>query len=163
MQLGSIGAFLVLEESAHANARGAQAYARLAAVASDHATRRPGETTASLARMWETIAPSVLTDRAAFISGATGFEPATAEERAFLERHAGLAVRATATHLGHGIEPQFPLNIALAAICINRGRLFPPCDKSGFERDMDGALGQVIVTSVGYWRGEGLALVEAVR
>ena len=41
--------------------------------------------------------------------------PATSEERAFLQNHATLPVRATGTHLGHGLEPQFPANIALAA------------------------------------------------
>jgi hypothetical protein len=30
------------------------------------------------------------------------------------------------------------------------------------ERAMDTPLAQVVVTSVGHWRGEGLALIEAV-
>ena len=100
---------------------------------------------------------------AAVISGATGLEPATAEERAFLGRHAGLAVRATGTHLGHALEPQFPANIALATMALQRGQLFPPGDVSGFERPMEAPLRQVVVTSVGHWRGECLALVEAIE
>jgi 3-oxoacyl-[acyl-carrier-protein] synthase II len=52
------------------------------------------------------------------------------------------------------------MNIALAAMAVNRGSLFPPI--GGFERPMDGALHQAMVTCVGHWRGEGLALVEAV-
>jgi 3-oxoacyl-[acyl-carrier-protein] synthase II len=94
------------------------------------------------------------------ISGATGAEPATAEEKAFLEGHSDLPVRATGTLIGHGVEPQMVMNIALAAMAVNRGSLFPP--SGGFERPMDGALHQAMVTCVGHWRGEGLALVEAV-
>ena len=98
----------------------------------------------------------------AIISGATGIEPITSEERAFLAGHSGIAVRATGSHLGHGIEPQFPMNIALAAMALQRGALFPPCDASGIEQSMDGPLRQVMVTSIGHRRGESLALVEAV-
>jgi 3-oxoacyl-[acyl-carrier-protein] synthase II len=45
---------------------------------------------------------------------------------------------------------------------VNRGKLFPPCGGADFERPMDGPLRQVVVTGIGHWRGEGLALVEAV-
>ena len=99
---------------------------------------------------------------AAVISGATGANPATAEERAFLEKHGELAVRATGSYLGHGLEPQFPMNLALATIALQHGTLFPPCDASGLEKPMSGALDQVVVTAVGHWRGEGLALVQKV-
>jgi 3-oxoacyl-[acyl-carrier-protein] synthase II len=53
------------------------------------------------------------------------------------------------------------MNVALAAIAVSRGNLYPPADDSGVERAMQGPLSQAIVTSVGHWRGEGLALVEA--
>ena len=99
---------------------------------------------------------------AAVLSGATGANPATAEERHFLELHADLAVRATGSYLGHGLEPQFPMNIALATVALGHGSLFPPCDSTGLERPMTGDLTQVLVTGVGHWRGEGLALVERV-
>ena len=52
--------------------------------------------------------------------------------------------------------------LALAAITLRQGKLFAPCDKAGVEQPMEGPLAQVLVTSVGHWRGEGLALVEAV-
>jgi 3-oxoacyl-[acyl-carrier-protein] synthase II len=55
------------------------------------------------------------------------------------------------------------MNIALAALAIGCGKLFAPCDGSGFEAQYEDALDRVIVTSVGHFRGEGLALVEAVR
>ena len=95
------------------------------------------------------------------ISGASGTAPATAEERAFLAQHQDIAVRATGTYVGHAFEPQFLMNVALAAIAVSRGSLFPPGDDSGVERAMEGPLTQAVVTSVGHWRGEGLALVEA--
>jgi 3-oxoacyl-[acyl-carrier-protein] synthase II len=99
---------------------------------------------------------------AAVISGASGLEPATSAERAFLEAQPGLAVRATGTHLGHGLEAQFVMNVALAAIAAKHGALFPSTDHSGLEHGRDGPLRQVVVTSIGHWRGEGLALIEAV-
>ena len=52
---------------------------------------------------------------------------ATAEERHFSSQHPDLAVRATGSYLGHGLEPQFPMNIALATVALGHGSLFPPC------------------------------------
>ena len=70
-------------------------------------------------------------------------------------------MRATGTHIGHGVEPQFAMNIALAAIAVSAARCLPPrCDR--VRATDDGALTQAVVTGVGHWRGEGLALVEAV-
>ena len=158
--LASLGAFLVLEERGHAERRGAQPLARLSTVESAWSHREPGAIDATLARMWDAL-PSDGAG-AAVLSGATGAEPATGEERDFLKAR-GLPVRATGTHVGHGMEPQFPMNIALAALAVAHGKLFPPCDGSGVEASYEGALDRVIVTSVGHFRGEGLALVEAVR
>jgi 3-oxoacyl-[acyl-carrier-protein] synthase II len=160
---GSIGAFVVLEEKAHAQARGAAPFARLLAVLSGHTRRTPGAITAMLEELWGGIAGRLQTQGLAIVSGATGAEPATAEERAFLEARPGIAIRTTGSHLGHGVEAQFPMNVALAALALQHGRLFPTCDPTGFERAMEAPLRQVAVTSVGHWRGEGLALLEAVR
>jgi len=55
------------------------------------------------------------------------------------------------------------MNIALGALAVNRGKLFPPCGGSAFERAMDGTLTHAVITGVGHWRGEGLALVEAIH
>jgi 3-oxoacyl-[acyl-carrier-protein] synthase II len=158
--LGSMGAFLVLESAEHARARDAKPLARLAAIVAARSDRKPGAVTASLGRLWEALAPALRGRSAAFISGATGAEPATGEERAFLQAHSELAVRATGTHLGHGVEPQFAINIALAALAVRQEKLFASSDP--FERAMDGTLTQAVVTGVGHWRGEGLALVEAI-
>jgi 3-oxoacyl-[acyl-carrier-protein] synthase II len=160
--LGSLGAFLVLESRAHAEARGAKPMARLTTVMSDRSNRTPGAAAAALGRMWQSLAQRLRPGSYAVISGATGVEPATSEERTFLASHPEIAVRATGTYLGHGMEPQFVMNVALAAIGVRRGNLFPPGDKSGVERVMEGPVSQAVVTSVGHWRGEGLGLVEAV-
>ncbi len=159
--LGSFGAFLVLEERAHAEARGAKRMARLSAVLSDRCNRQPGQVTATLERLWQNLAGRLAAGRYAVISGASGAEPATAEERAFLAQHPDVPVRATGTFIGHADEPKFPMNVALAALAINRGILFPPCDESGVERPMTSGLAQAVVTSVGHAWGEGVALVEA--
>jgi 3-oxoacyl-[acyl-carrier-protein] synthase II len=58
------------------------------------------------------------------------------------------------------MEPQFAMNVALAATVVSRGKLFPPVDKTGVESPAYDTVSQVVVTSVGHWRGEGLALVE---
>jgi 3-oxoacyl-[acyl-carrier-protein] synthase II len=158
--LGSIGAFLVIESRAHAGARGAKPLARISAVISDHAKRTPGAVTQSLNALWDKLKDRIEPKSAAAISGATGAEPATAEERAFLDAHGDLAVRATGSYLGHGLEPTFSMNIALATLALQHNGLFAPCDTSGFEKPMQAPLKQVLVTGVGHWRGEGLALVE---
>lgn len=159
--LGSLGAFLVIEARDHAEARGAKPLAKLTAVMSDRANRKPGTIAASLAGLWDKVKDKVKSG-AAVLSGATGAEPATAEERTFLAEHGDLAVRATGSYLGHGLEPQFPMNLALATVALGHGTLFPPCGSSGIEKPMSGSLSQVLVTGVGHWRGEGLALVEKV-
>jgi 3-oxoacyl-[acyl-carrier-protein] synthase II len=158
--LGSFGAFLVIEAREHAEKRGAKPLARLSAVVSDRSKRTPGAVQASLAKLWDKIKSKVKTGHAAVMSGATGVPAITAEERQFLEQHGDLAVRAAGSYVGHGMEPTFPMNIALATIALGHGNLFPPNDSTGLERPMDGELSQVLVTSVGHWRGEGLALLE---
>jgi len=159
--IGSLGAFVVLEARDHAQARGAKPLARLSTVLAERCQRAPGAITAGLAAMWDKIKAKVTPGQAAVLSGASGAEPATKEERAFLAAHPELAVRATGSYLGHGAEPQFVMNVALAAVALGHARLFPPCDSTGLERPMAGDLRQVVVTGVGHWRGEGLALVEA--
>ena len=163
MVLGSLGAFLVLEARSHAEARGAMPLARLSSVMSERSSRPAGAVTAALARMWQRLAPPPKSGRIAVISGASGAEPATNEERAWLQTMPDVPVRATGSGLGHGFEPQFAMNIALACLALGREKLFPPFDSSGIEQAYEGPLDQVAVTAVGHWRGEGMALVEAVR
>lgn len=159
---GSLGAFLVIESRAHAEQRGAKPLARLTAVVSGYCRREPGMVGRSLRDLWAKLGPDVSRGQTAVISGATGVAPATDDEREVLVEQSGLPIRATGTHLGHGLEPQFPMNIALAALSVSRNALFPPCGATAFEQPMDEPLRRAIVTGVGHWRGEGVALVEAV-
>jgi 3-oxoacyl-[acyl-carrier-protein] synthase II len=158
--MGSLGAFLVLESRDSATARNVKPVARLVSVQSDRVKRQPGAISAALARMWTAVSPQITPGRAAVISGTCGTEPATAEERAWLSTVPALPARATGTYLGHGFEPQFVMNVALAAVALGREKLFAP--SSGFEAAMDGPLAQAVVTSIGHWRGEGMALVERI-
>jgi 3-oxoacyl-[acyl-carrier-protein] synthase II len=162
--IGSMGAFLVLESREHAEKRGATPIAKLAAVVSDRCARRqPGEIKASLGKLWGKLGSSISPADGAIVSGASGAEPATSEEKAFLAEHGEFPVRATGSLIGHGFEPQFIINIAFAALAVQHGKLFAPCAGAAIEKAADGALAKALVTGVGHWRGEGLALVEAVR
>ena len=159
--LGSAGVFLVLESREHAEARGAKPYARLSKVVADLAQRKqPGAVTKSLAALWQQL--GIATDKGTVISGASGAEPATSEEKAFLREHPGFAVRATGTMFGHTLETQFPIGLALAALSISRGALFPPNDPTGFEVENSEPPTQIVVVGTGHWQGEGMAVVEAV-
>ena len=162
MVLGSLGAFLVLEARGHAEARNAKPLARLSGVLSERSGRPAGAVTAALARMWQRLARPPAPHGIAVISGATGTQPATSEERAWLKTMPDVPVRATGSVLGHGFEPQFAMNIALATLAFGREKLFPAVDSSGVEREYEGPLERVAVTAVGHWRGAGMALVEAV-
>ncbi len=159
--LGSGGVFLVIESKEHAQARGAKPFAKLTHVVADHARRKSaGAVTAVLEKLWSKLGS--LGDAAAIITGATGAQPVTSDERAFLKKHADIPVRATGTAFGHIMEAQFPLGIALAALSISRGKLFAANDPAGAEVEMTKPPSQIVVVGAGHWRGEGMALVEAV-
>jgi 3-oxoacyl-[acyl-carrier-protein] synthase II len=152
----------VLEAAEHAAGRSAKPLARLSAVLSNRGGSQDA-TAASLSGMWQAVAPRLTPGRVAVISGATGAEPVTSRERAWLETLTDIPVRASGTYIGHAFEPQFAMNIALATLALERQKLFPPADSSGVERAMQEPPDQIVVTGVGHWRGEGMALVEAVR
>jgi 3-oxoacyl-[acyl-carrier-protein] synthase II len=160
--LGSAGIFLVIESKSHAQARGAKPYARLTNVVADDTRRKhPGEVAASLETLWTKLGK--LESKGAIITGATGAEPVTSEERAFLGRHRDFPVRATGTMFGHTMEAQFALGIGLAALAVSRGAMFPPNDSAGLEIEMSASPSQIVVIGAGHWRGEGMALVEAIK
>src|SRR5262245_66290971 len=110
--------------------------------------------------MWSELAPRLSSGHAAVISGASGAEPATSAEREWLATLPDLPVRATGTYLGHGFEPQFAMNIALATLVLGHERLLQPGDSSGVERDLQGPVDRVVVAGVGQWRGKGRAVDE---
>ena len=138
--LGSAGAFLVLEAADHARARGARALARLEPVRAIRTRREPGSVTDALVTLWAGLPEPDLV-----LSGATGVVPITGEEDAALARLApGVEVRDLADLFGHAMETQPVAGAALAAGLV----------AAGAARD-------VVVTSVGHRRGEGLVRVTA--
>jgi 3-oxoacyl-[acyl-carrier-protein] synthase II len=159
MLLGSVGAFLVIESRAHAAARGATPFAHVAAIRTNRCRREPGQATANAQAQLASMAAHLDPQGVAVISGASGVAAVTAEERAFLDT-LGYPVRATATALGHSLEPSMPANLGLAAMAVRHGRLFAPLEEAT-EQAMTAPLTQALVTSWGHWRGEALALVTA--
>ncbi len=158
--IGSAGVFLVVESKEHAQARGAKPYARLSKVVTDRARRDKGSIIPTLDALWTQIGASAGADTA-ILTGASGANRVTAEERAFLEKHRGIPVRATGTAFGHTVDAQFLLGTALAALSIWHRKLFPANDPTGFEAEATAAPNQIVVVSTGHWSGEGMALVEA--
>jgi 3-oxoacyl-[acyl-carrier-protein] synthase II len=161
---GSAGAFLVLEAREHAERRGGKPYAEVAGVFTDRSRRGAGDVGATLTRLTRELAGPLGRGPVPVLSGASGVEPVTTEERAFLDglARAGLvgAVRAFGTRLGHSVEAHFPLGVALAALALRERALFPPFDASGMEQPFEGEPERILVTGLGHWRGEGLALLE---
>jgi 3-oxoacyl-[acyl-carrier-protein] synthase II len=142
MHLGSMAAFLHLESAESAKSRGAFIHARIAGVASDRARRaKPGELAASLSRAMASVGKA-----GAFIATTSGAEPALHEESAaFAASLPGVAPLCVGDLVGHGLEAQFPVGVALAAAGIGAG-LFA----------------DAVVAGAGHHRGEGAArLVRA--
>ncbi|MHA1525306.1 MAG: beta-ketoacyl-ACP synthase [Alphaproteobacteria bacterium] len=160
---GSVGAFLVLESAEHARARKAKPYASLSAIATQRQNWSSGHI-APVDPAFAAVTQGLRPGHLAVLSGASGAEPATADERQFLaDLETGgnqLAVRTTGTMLGHSLEAQFPAGLALAALAISKGTLFPPFDDTGFEAPSSGSLDRALITSWGHWHGKGLALLE---
>jgi 3-oxoacyl-[acyl-carrier-protein] synthase II len=152
--LGSVSCFLVIESRAHARRRGVDPKARLAGVMTDRCGRAPGESAAVAARQIAALGGTAAAG--AVISGATGGAGPTAEERSFLDQ-LGLPMRAATTALGNSTEASFPAAVALAAMSIARGKLFPPLEAA--EAPCEAPPTGIFVTSWGIWRGEATALV----
>jgi 3-oxoacyl-[acyl-carrier-protein] synthase II len=163
---GSIGAFLVLETPALAAARGARPYASVAAIVCDRSPRRPGDATAAARGLMQALSPLIGDHRRlGILSGASGVEPVTCEERWFLEEMpAGRddAVRAYGSALGHGVEAHFITGVALAALALSKQSFYAPFDRTERQLAVDLACDQVVVTSFGHCCGEALGLVETV-
>ncbi|MEN0039818.1 MAG: beta-ketoacyl-ACP synthase [Pseudomonadota bacterium] len=152
---GSIGAFVVLESAEHANKRGAKAYAQLDQVIGEHGRRKAGAGRARLNDAWNRMPNK---DFDGVMSGATGASPCTATEASWL--HDGLPdlpVRAFGSVFGHGVEAQFPLGIALAALSVHKGEMPPPFEAA--ERSAAKPATAILVTGMGHHRSEGLGVV----
>lgn len=161
---GSAGAFLVLEAREHAEGRARKPYARLSGIVTDRSRRGDGDATATLLGLAKLLVSEIGNGPVPVLSGASGVEPITSDERSFLEglSRAGLvsAVRAYGSRMGHAVEAHFPVGIALAALALHQGVFFPPFDASGAEQSFDGSPDRILVTALGHWRGEALAVLE---
>jgi 3-oxoacyl-[acyl-carrier-protein] synthase II len=166
LAFGSSGAFLVLEAKERAEKRGAKPRARLLAVESERTARKPGAAAKVAEGEFARILPLVKPGALAVLSGASGRGSITLEEREFLAAIAGdtgLPVRGTAAALGHAMECAPLQNLVLAVAALERSALFPPLEPGEpIEAEFDGALRQVLVTSWGHLKGEGMILVEAI-
>ncbi len=95
------------------------------------------------------------------ISGCTGVAAPTVLEREVLGGlHRPLAVRATGSRIGWGVEATFPANVALAALCLAAGTFPAPVET--LEAPYEGAPGDILVTGFAGWRGESLAHLSAI-
>ena len=164
--LGSVGAFLVLEARAHAEARGARPYARLGPVLSGRSRRQPGEAAAVAAGQFAEIREAAGNRPLAYLSGASGLKAATLEERGFIEgliaRGEVDTVRAVPNMLGTNVEATFPALVGLGALALSRKGFYRPADETGFERPAQAAPTGIVLNTWGCWRGEGMGLVEAI-
>lgn len=159
---GTQAAFLVLETADHARARGARGLARLGAVATAQARRTPEDPGhEAMAQAYARLAPRLPEGRLPVISGCTGAAVPTVLEREVLGGLSRpLAVRATGSRIGWGIEATFPMNAALAALCLAEGRF--PAPMEPLEAPFDGAPTDILVTGFAGWRGEALAHLAAI-
>jgi 3-oxoacyl-[acyl-carrier-protein] synthase II len=160
MVMGSLGAFLVLESRAHAEARGARIYATIDAVEGDRGSRAGSKFEARLGRLLEP-AKAAAKDGAVIFSGTTAFADLADREKAVLEAQLpGTPVRGYSGVSGHGLESQFPLGIALAALAI-AGKAKVPAFDDSYEKPMSNGTRAAVVTTVGHQRGEGVAVLSA--
>jgi 3-oxoacyl-[acyl-carrier-protein] synthase II len=166
MCLGSSGAFVVLETKERALARGVTPRARLVAVEAERTARKPGAAAKVAEGEFARILPLVKAGALAVLSGASGRGSITHEEREFLAAisgDTGLPVRGTVAALGHAMECAPLQNVVLAVAMLERGAVFPPLEPAEpIEAEFDGPPRQVLVTSWGHAKGEGMVLVEAI-
>ncbi len=157
MITGSVGAFLVLESRKRAESRGAKIYARIDAIEGDRGAREDGKFEQRLERL---LAPANDSAETVIFSGTSGYDAVTGREKDVLQKALPNAtLRGFSGVTGHGLEAQFPLGLALAAIVLNSNAKVPAFDGS-VEKPMTSAASQVVVTTVGHVRGEGVAVLS---
>jgi 3-oxoacyl-[acyl-carrier-protein] synthase II len=159
MIVGSLGAFLVLESRAHAESRGASIYATIDAIEGDRGSRDDGKFEARLERLLEPA--KAIEGEAIVFSGSSGLHEISAREKAVLDSALPkAAIRGYGGITGHGLETQFPLGLALAALALANQAKVPAFDPN-HEKPMGAAARTAVVTTVGHARGEGVAVLSA--
>lgn len=157
MNLGTSGAFLVLESLEYAQARGAHIYARLDAVLGDRGPRGAGQMEQRLERLGDATGSSGGSADTIVFSGASGFPELGARERSFIEkRFPGSPLRTFGALLGHTIEAQFTTGLALASLALKAQRQIIPFAVDA-DLPMTVPARTAIVTTIGHSRGEGIA------
>ena len=144
-------------------ARGAKPYARLTNVVADLAQRKqPGEVTRSLEALWNKL--GVLDGNGALITGATGAEPVTSEEKAFLSQHSGFCgARDRHDVRPHAGNPVSAGSGAGGAFDLARRIVSAQRSRPGWRLKCPKPPTQIVVVGAGHWQGEGMALVEAIE
>ena len=159
MRMGSVGAFLVLEDADHAKARGATAYAKLTGVSSDLGNRDGAKGQSRMDTMIDKLGQEAPD---AILSGATGVSSATEFEMNYLKAKYGAdtPIRAHQTLLGQPLEATFPTGVALAALALKNDGFYQPFEDGEVAAKSD--VNRILVTSIGHVCGEGFAQVEKI-
>jgi len=158
---GSGGAFLVLESREHAEKRGRKAYAQLGPIVSGRARRRKESLSGALSAL---AAKAGLPGQSPLlaVSGVSGAHAATAAEKDVFGAFPSVALRGFTGITGHMKEAQFPFAVALAALAVNKGSVYPVFDGEN-EQPFHGETSTVLATTVGYHQFEGIARVLAAN
>lgn len=156
MRMGSVGAFLVLEEAEHAKARGANSYAKLSSVSSDLGKREGEKGTNRMDVMFDKLGATP----DAVLSGATGVSEATKFEMDYLNSklEEDTPIRAFQTLIGQPLEATFPAGVALAALALKNNGFYAPFEPH--EKPTKDGVSSIMVTSIGHHCGEGFALLS---
>ncbi len=160
MIMGSVGAFLVLESRGHATQRGAHIYATIDSIEGDRGNRDGERLEDRLTRLVRDVSGAPQGKTVVF-SGSSGVVDLARREKKVIETLLpGAPIRGFGGVTGHGMEAQFPLGLALAAISLDAKVALPAFDTE-HEDKMDEAASHAVVTAVGYTRGEGVAALSA--
>ncbi len=164
--LGSLAAFLVLEEAKHAMARCVEPWCRVRGLSAHQSRRAEGDVARTLEQAWNELERLGTTGPAGIISGATGASPATEQEMDALvslsSRIGGARIWESGSGFGHGMEVSFLFNLGLAALALRHGRSYPT--NFGAHARVDAEMvSRLLVTSVGHLSGEAITLLSTMN